>query len=105
MNERTSILEIQDRIENWIKSHGGYWPPLAMLSAIIEEIGELAREINHLEGYKPKKKDEQVVNIGEELADVIYALICIANYYKVDLSAELIKVFKKYSNRDSKRFI
>ncbi|MFX1356095.1 MAG: MazG nucleotide pyrophosphohydrolase domain-containing protein [Promethearchaeota archaeon] len=105
MNYEISLREFQEKINDWICSHGGYWPPLAMLSAVIEEIGELAREINHIQGFKPKKKEDEIINIGEELADIVYALICIANYYKVDLSNELINVIEKYSRRDSNRFI
>ncbi|MFX0175709.1 MAG: nucleotide pyrophosphohydrolase [Candidatus Hodarchaeota archaeon] len=105
MNDKISLREIQEKINDWICSHGGYWPPLAMLSAVIEELGELAKEINHIQGYKPKKKENKISNIGEELADIIYALICIANYYKVDLHTELNEVIEKYSKRDSKRFM
>ncbi|MFX0002236.1 MAG: nucleotide pyrophosphohydrolase [Candidatus Hodarchaeota archaeon] len=105
MIDKTSLHDIQKIIHDWITKHGGYWPPLAMLSAIIEEIGELAKEINHLEGYKPKKHNDEENKLGEELADVLYALICIANYYKIDLNHELDNVISKYSIRDSKRFI
>ncbi|MBA7557298.1 putative protein YpjD [subsurface metagenome] len=76
-----------------------------MLGAIIEEVGELAKEINHLEGFKPKKSDDAKLNIGEELADVIFATICVANYYKVNMNSELAKVIEKYTKRDSKRFL
>lgn len=105
MSDKISLHVIQNIIHDWITRHGGYWPPLAMLSAIIEEVGELAKEINHLEGYKPKKYKNEEAKIGVELADVLYALICIANYYKIDLSHELDNVISKYSTRDSKRFI
>ena len=105
MSDKISLHEIQKKIHDWITKHGGYWPPLAMLSALIEEVGELAKEINHLEGYKPKRNKNEDVQIGEELADVLYALVCIANYYKIDLSDELYNVINKYTTRDSKRFL
>ena len=105
MSDKISLHEIQKKIHDWITKHGGYWPPLAMLSALIEEVGELAKEINHLEGYKPKRNKNEDVQIGEELADVLYALVCIANYYKIDLSDELYNVINKYTKRDSKRFL
>ena len=105
MSHKISLREFQEKINDWICSHGGYWPPLAMLTATIEELGELAKEINHIQGFKPKKKDDGINHIGEELADLVYALICIANYYNVDLNTELINVIEKYSKRDSKRFI
>ena len=105
MSEKSSLHDIQRIIHDWINKHGGYWPPLAMLSAVIEEVGELAQEINHLEGYKPKKNKNEKNKIGEELADIMYAVVCIANYYKIDLEIEIKKVIDKYSKRDSKRFI
>jgi NTP pyrophosphatase (non-canonical NTP hydrolase) len=75
-----------------------------MLGAIVEEVGELAKEINHLEGFKPKKRDGAKAQIGEELADIIYAIICVANYYKINISSELSLVIEKYTRRDAKRF-
>ena len=105
MSEDVSLKEFQKKIDDWIAHHGGYWPPLSMLGAIIEEVGELAKEINHLEGFKPKKSDDVNLNIGEELADVIFATICVANYYKVNMNWELAKVIEKYTKRDSKRFL
>jgi NTP pyrophosphatase (non-canonical NTP hydrolase) len=104
MNEDLSLKEFQKKIDRWILNHGGYWPPLSMLSAIVEEVGELAKEINYLEGIKPKKSDETATKIGEELADVIFAIICVANYYKIDINDELDQVIEKFTKRDSNRF-
>ena len=101
-----SLSEFQKRVNSWIEKHGGYWPPLSMLAAIIEEIGEVSRELNHIEGYKPKKqKPELNSNLGEELGDLLFTLICLANSYNVDLGTELTNVLQKYTNRDSKRFM
>ena len=99
-----SLKEYQKIIEEWILDHGGYWSPLSMISAIMEELGELAKEINHLEGYKPKKSVNATSSIGEELADVIFAIICVANYYKIDINKELTLTIEKYTKRDSSRF-
>jgi len=104
MKENLSLKDFQKKIDTWILNHGGYWPPLSMFSAIVEEVGELAKEINYLEGFKPKKSEKIATNIGEELADAIFAIICVANYYKIDLSEELSLVIEKYTKRDSKRF-
>ena len=89
MNRENSLKQIQKLVDDWIKQHGGYWPPLSMLSAIMEELGELSREINFLEGYKPKNIEIKKSNLKEEIADLLYSIICIANYYKVDLDSEL----------------
>ena len=104
MSEKSSLKDIQRIIHDWIIKHGGYWTPLAMLSAVIEEVGELSKEINHLEGFKPKKNNIEEAKVGEELADIIYAVVCIANYYKIDLTTELKNVIEKYSERNSNRF-
>ncbi len=104
MREKLTLDDIQQLVDDWIQKHGGYWSPLSMLSAVIEELGEISREINYLEGYKPKKDNKEKSNLDEELADLIFSIICIANHYKVNLSVELTKVMEKYSKRDSKRF-
>ena len=104
MNEDLSLKEYQQKIDKWILNHGGYWSPLSMFSAVVEELGELAREINHVEGFKPKKPEETTIKIGEELADVIFAVICVANYYKIDINDELDRVIEKFTKRDSNRF-
>jgi NTP pyrophosphatase (non-canonical NTP hydrolase) len=106
MTEKKSLKEIQQDINDWILKHGDYWPPLSMLSAIMEEFGELAREINYLEGFKPKKSKEKIKkDLGEELADIMFSVICLANYYKIDLNEKINNVIKKYSKRDANRFI
>ena len=105
MPSKNSLKELQQKVDDWIMSHGGYWPPLAMLSAIMEEAGEVAREINYYEGFKPKKNKEKQLKLGEELADLLFSLICIANYYKVDLSDKFDRTLTKYLERDSTRFL
>ena len=105
MSEEKTLNEIQIEIDKWIQKHGGYWPPLSMLSAIMEEVGELAREINFLEGHKPKKStDKKESYLGEELADLTFSVICLANYYKIDLTDKIKNVLRKYTQRDGSRF-
>jgi len=68
-----SLKKAQEIVDSWIDQfEEGYWPPLSMLASIVEEVGELAREINDLEGYKKKKVTEKKKNLGLELADVIF---------------------------------
>jgi NTP pyrophosphatase (non-canonical NTP hydrolase) len=105
MSESNSLKSIQNKIDEFIRNHGGYWPPLSMLSAVMEEVGELAREINHLEGFKPKKSTERGIDIGEELGDIIFAVICLANYYNIDLNEKVSQIIDKYQKRDFDRFI
>jgi len=105
MLEEKTLKDIQSEIDNWIQKHGGYWPPLSMLSAIMEEVGEVAREINFLEGHKPKKSIvKRGSNLGEELADLIFSVICLANCYEIDLTDKLKNVLRKYTQRDAFRF-
>ncbi|MBN1800579.1 MAG: nucleotide pyrophosphohydrolase [Candidatus Lokiarchaeota archaeon] len=103
MSYNSTLKDFQQKIDAWIIKNGGYWPPLAMLAAIIEEIGELAREINNIEGFKPLKPLEKG-NIGEELGDLLYAIACLSNYYQIDLEEKLNKTISKYSIRDASRF-
>ncbi|MHA1238501.1 MAG: nucleotide pyrophosphohydrolase [Candidatus Odinarchaeia archaeon] len=97
--------KIQEAVNKWITQfEEEYWPPLSMLAAVIEEVGEVAREINNLEGFKPKKCTEKEGKLGEELADLIFSIVCIANYYKIDLDEEFERIMKKYNNRDLNRW-
>ena len=74
-----------------------------MLAAVVEETGELARELNDLEGYK-KKRTPDNSSLGLELADVLFSLVCIANYYHVDLDSAFKEALDKYSKRDMERW-
>ncbi|MFX0029586.1 MAG: nucleotide pyrophosphohydrolase [Candidatus Hermodarchaeota archaeon] len=105
MEIKDSFREMQKIVDNFILKHGGYWAPLSMVSAVIEELGEVAREINSIEGYKPKKPIRKNSNLGEELADLLFSIICIANYYKIDLGENFDYIIEKYSKRDSTRFL
>ena len=100
------INEIAKEVDEWINQFKeGYWPPLSMLASVMEEVGELAREINSLEKYKKKKNDiNEIERISEELADLLFSIICISNYYKIDLEKAFDKIIKKYDNRDMNRW-
>jgi NTP pyrophosphatase (non-canonical NTP hydrolase) len=77
-----NLKDIQKAVNEWISQfEEGYWPPLSMLAAVVEETGELAREINDREGYK-KKRTSDGVDLGLEIGDVLFSLVCIANYYR-----------------------
>ena len=104
IRENDTLKNIQEKINDWIKNHGGYWPPLAMLSAVTEELGELAREINALEGFKPRKSTKEKDLLGEELADLLFSIICVANHYDIDLNSCLERAILKYTKRDANRF-
>ncbi len=95
----------QERVDRWIGQYkAGYWPPLANLARLIEETGELARLLNHLEGYKPKKPGEEEQDLGLELADIVYTVICIANAQGIDLEDAFNRTIRKVETRDRDRY-
>ena len=105
MTGRT-VSEFQTDVDAWIQTvGGGYWSPHANLARIAEEVGELARLINHLYGPKPKKASEAAQELGEELADIIFAIICLANSQEIDLEVSLQQVIDKVWQRDRDRYV
>jgi NTP pyrophosphatase (non-canonical NTP hydrolase) len=100
-----ALSEFQADVDVWIQTvGGGYWSPHANLARIAEEVGELARLINHLYGPKPKKATEAAQELGEELADIIFAIICLANSQGIDLEESLAQVIAKVWTRDRDRY-
>ncbi len=99
-----TLREAQQLVDAWVQQAGGYWHPLAQLARLIEELGEAARLVNHLYGEKPKKTGETSQELGEECADILYTLICLANSTGVDLQASFERVMTKLQTRDRGRF-
>jgi NTP pyrophosphatase (non-canonical NTP hydrolase) len=100
-----TLADAQQAVDAWIsRFEEGYWPPLANLARLVEEVGELAREINHRHGSKPKKPDELDTHLALELGDVLFVLIALANEQGIDLAAAFEKVLEKYEARDSGRW-
>lgn len=99
MNTHQKQLDTLFKKNNW-----AYWPPLAMLARLLEESGELARLFNHLYGPKPKKSTEDKQDLEEEIGDIFYTLICIANSQKVNLDKAIKKSLLKADLRDKNRF-
>jgi NTP pyrophosphatase (non-canonical NTP hydrolase) len=100
-----TIAELQARVDAWVSQFKeGYWPPLANLARLVEEVGELAREINHAHGSKPKKPDEPPGDVALELADILFVLVCLANSLGVDLEKAMARTLEKYRLRDGERW-
>lgn len=100
-----TIAEAQGRADAWISQfEEGYWPPLSNLARLIEEVGELAREMNHRFGHKPKKTEEPEQDLAIELADILFVILVIANEQGIDLGEALERVLEKYRARDSERW-
>jgi len=89
------ISELQKIVDETIKQYGGYWEPLSMLARLTEEVGELARAMNQEFGGKRKKFDEDGREVKEEIADVLYTLMAIANNLKIDLEKEFTEKVEK----------
>ena len=103
--EGLTLRAAQRRVDAWISRYqAGYWPPLANLARLVEETGELARLLSHLEGHKPKKAGEPEQDLGLELADIIYTVICLANSQGIDLQDAFLRVMHKVETRDAERY-
>jgi NTP pyrophosphatase (non-canonical NTP hydrolase) len=100
-----TLREFQSEVDAWIQAvGGGYWSPHENLARIAEEVGELSRLVNHLYGPKPKKACEPGQELGEELADILFASICLANSQGIDLTDSLDLVLEKVWRRDRERY-
>lgn len=98
-----TIKEAQQTVDKWIKEYGvRYFSELTNMACLTEEVGELARVIARTYGDQSFKEGEKP-NLGEEMADVLWVLICLANQTGIDLTEELKKSFEKKTKRDSKR--
>src|SRR2546430_522726 len=101
-----TLRDVQQEIDVLIKEEwrSNYWTPLSSLARLTEEVGELAREINHRYGEKPKKASEGDGDIAAELGDILYILATLANSIGVDLDAAFNQVMNKYRQRDAQRW-
>lgn len=99
-----TIQEAQENVDRWIKEYGvRYFSELTNMTILTEEIGELARIMARTYGDQSFKKSDSNKNIGEEMADVLWVLICLANQTGVDLTKALIESLEKKTNRDKHR--
>lgn len=95
----------QQQIDDWVQGYEKpYWHPLSQFARIAEEVGEMGRLLNHLYGDKPKKETEALQELPEELADIMFAIMCMANSHDIDLDVAMKKVIDKSINRDKDRF-
>jgi NTP pyrophosphatase (non-canonical NTP hydrolase) len=97
--------DAQRRVDNWIDQfEEGYFHPLTNLARLAEEVGELAREVNHRFGQKTKKQDEPEGDMGMEMADILFLLICMANREGIDLDETFDRMMAKVESRDDTRW-
>ncbi len=94
----------QKAVDNWIKKHGvRYFNELTNMAQLTEEVGEVARIISRRYGEQSEKITDKSKDLGEELADVIFVALCLANQTGVDLNAAFEKKMKKKTKRDHER--
>ena len=98
-----TISDAQKLVDDWIKTYGvRYFSELTNMACLTEEVGELARVMARQYGDQSFKEGEKV-NIGEEMADILWVLLCLANQTGVDLTEELKKSIEKKTKRDKNR--
>ena len=97
---------LQKKVDDWIKKYGvRYFDELTNMAQLTEEVGEVARIISRVYGEQSIKKDEKINDLGEELADVLFVLICLANQTGIDLEKSFEKKLEKKSKRDKTRHL
>src|SRR2546428_243907 len=100
-----SLRDAQQTVDRWIGQYKeGYFSPLTNVARLTEEVGELAREINHRFGAKTKRTDEAEGSVAMELADVLFVVICLANSQGIDLDEAFAALMQKVTSRDVDRW-
>jgi NTP pyrophosphatase (non-canonical NTP hydrolase) len=100
-----TLTEYQKQIDDILQGYEKpYWHPLSQLARMTEEVGEVARILNHKYGDKPKKPDEQPDDLTDEIGDVLWTLICMANNEGINLEATIQRSIEKLTVRDKDRF-
>lgn len=99
-----TIKEAQTIVDQWIKTHGvRYFNELTNMAILTEEVGEVARIMARRYGEQSEKESDKKIVLADEMADVLFVLICLANQTGIDLTKALQKNLKKKTKRDSKR--
>ena len=100
-----TLSDAQRRVDAWISQfEEGYFDPLTNMIRLAEEVGELAREVNHRFGQKTKKPGEAEGDMGMEMADILFVLICMANREGIDLEESFARMMAKVEGRDATRW-
>jgi len=95
----------QARVDAWISQfEEGYFHPLTNLARLAEEVGELSREVNHRFGQKTRKPEEPEGDLGMEMADILFVLLCMANREGIDLDEAFGRMMAKVETRDAGRW-
>ena len=99
-----TLAQAQSQVDEWIKTHGvRYFNELTNMTILTEEVGELARIMARRYGEQSEKESDKNKDLGDEMADVLWVLICLANQTGVDLTKAFEKNMEKKTSRDSDR--
>lgn len=99
-----TIKDAQETVDQWIKTTGiRYFNELTNTAILMEEVGEVARIMSRKYGEQSFKKSDEAVDLGDEMADVLFVLICLANQTGIDLTEAMKKNLEKKSVRDADR--
>jgi NTP pyrophosphatase (non-canonical NTP hydrolase) len=100
-----ALQQIQVEVDEWIRSYTpGYFAPLMTIARLTEELGELSRAVSHHHGEKKPKPGEPMGDIGEEIGDLLFVLVCLANSLGIDLDESWTVLKKKLHERDRDRW-
>jgi NTP pyrophosphatase (non-canonical NTP hydrolase) len=100
-----SLAPLQKQVDDWIANHtNGYFAPLMMLARLTEELGELSRAISHKHGEKKPKPGEKEGDVAEEIADLMFVLVCLANQQGIELDEAWDGLLRKLYVRDVDRW-
>ncbi|MDP4797805.1 MAG: nucleotide pyrophosphohydrolase [Crocinitomicaceae bacterium] len=98
------IKSLQQRVDDWIKEHGvRYFDEMTNTAILMEEVGEVARIMARRYGEQSEKESDKNKDLGDELADVLFVLVCLANQTGIDLEEAIRKNFQKKTLRDGER--
>ena len=102
--EELTLRQCQQTVDDWINTIGvRYYSELTNMAALVEEVGEVARLMARLYGDQSFKKSDEAYDLADEMADVLFVLICLANQTGVDLTAAFQRNMTKKTNRDAER--
>lgn len=99
------IRDLQKEVDKWANQfEKPYFSPLSMMACITEEVGEVARVMNNLYGDKKKKTDEEEKHLVEEVGDLLFTIVCLANANNISLEEAIKQKFEKINTRDINRW-
>lgn len=95
----SDLAGVQAFLDRWIRQRGGYWSPLSQFARLAEEVGELGRELNFRFGDKPRAVKDEGGSVTDELGDVLFIVVLLANHLGIDLHQALTQTLQKYAQR------